>query len=96
MTYMPPTWSCCVASHCCQCVAEEGAHRLLIGGGGQTTNIHTARVTSGLLRVLRACGVVGVDTRERGEEKACVRQVERRGMHVGFHCSRISNTMLHG
>jgi hypothetical protein len=44
-----PTWSCCVSAHCCQGMAEEGGHRLLISCGRQTSNIHTAGMTRGLL-----------------------------------------------
>jgi hypothetical protein len=50
----PRTWSCSVAPHSSQCMAEEGAHRRLIGSGGQPTHIHTTRMAGSLLGVLRA------------------------------------------
>lgn len=56
ITHSPwPTWSCGVSSHCCQCMTEECADGLLVGSGGQPTNIHTPGMTGGLLGVLGAC-----------------------------------------
>jgi hypothetical protein len=51
------TWSCGVAPHSSQGVAEEGAHRLLASSGRQTTHVHTARVAGGLLGVRSTCSM---------------------------------------
>jgi hypothetical protein len=53
---VPPTWSSCVAAHCCQSVAEESGDGLLGGGGRQATHVDAPRVPRGLLRCCLCAG----------------------------------------